>query len=198
MTKQSEMMLGPLGVIEGGLIPCQGCGYALPGAAILCPVCGFERAPYPARTVHRYDWVLNQTLDSTAKLVLLALVSHDKPNGEGIYPSHARLAQLTGLGRRTVIDAIAGFGVGVARADSPSPGPAIDEPISLSPAGPSRVQELHSTGCGSCTRRCKYLRGRLFHEGKTITYLLSYSLPLLASRLVRCSLTAPRRSARGG
>ena len=105
--KQSEFRLGPVGVIEGGLIPCQGCGYALPGAAILCPVCGFERAPYPAGTFRRFDWVLNQTPDSTAKLVLLALVSHDRPHGKGIYPSHARLAQLTGLGRRTVIDAIA-------------------------------------------------------------------------------------------
>ena len=108
MTKQSEMMLGVVGVVAGGLIACQGCGYDIPPEARVCPACGFERAPYPAGKVERYDWVLDQPIaDPIAKLVLFALISHDKPGGNGIFPSQERLARMTGLSRRAVVNALA-------------------------------------------------------------------------------------------
>ena len=105
--KQSEFRLGPVGVVEGGRIACQGCGYDFPPGARVCPVCGFERAPYPGGTFQRYDWVFSQRIDATAKLVLIALVSHDRPNGKGVFPSHNRLAEMTSLSRRAVINALA-------------------------------------------------------------------------------------------
>ena len=107
MVRQAEFLLGPVGVIAGGAA-CADCGFDLPPGARLCPVCGFERAPYPAGKVERYDWVLDQPIaDPIAKLVLFALISHDKPGGEGIFPSHERLARMTGLSRRAVVNALA-------------------------------------------------------------------------------------------
>ena len=89
-------------------VKCRGCGYALTPDARVCPVCGFERAPYPAGKVERYDWVLDQPIaDPIAKLVLFALISHDKPGGNGIFPSQERLARMTGLSRRAVVNALA-------------------------------------------------------------------------------------------
>ena len=106
MVRQAEFPLGVIGVIAGGAA-CGGCGFTMPSDATICPACGFERVAYPAGAVARYDWALNQPIgDPLAKLVLLALVAHDKPNSEGIFPSQARLARLTGLSRRSVVNAL--------------------------------------------------------------------------------------------
>ena len=83
---QNELRLGPVGVVQGGLIACEGCGYDLPPGGRVCPVCGHERddyagSPYPVGKVQRFGWVFGQRISSTDKLVLLALVDHDKPNG---------------------------------------------------------------------------------------------------------------------
>ena len=108
MVRQAEFLLGPVGVVDGGLRRCRGCGYDIPPEARVCPVCGFERAPYPAGKVSRYDWLLDQPIaDPIAKLVLFALISHDKPGGAGIFPSQERLARMTGLSRRAVVNALA-------------------------------------------------------------------------------------------
>ena len=110
---QHELRRAAVGVVAGGLIACQGCGYAQPPGTRVCPICGFERgdyegSPYPVGKVQRFDWVFGQRIGSgTDKLVLLALVAHDKPNGKGIFPSHERLAYMTGLSRRAVINALA-------------------------------------------------------------------------------------------
>ena len=93
---------------QGESHTCRGCGYDIPPEARVCPACGFERAPYPAGKVARYDWALDQPIaDPAAKLVLIALVSHDKPGGAGVFPSIARLAKQTALDRATVIRALA-------------------------------------------------------------------------------------------
>ena len=106
MASQTELRLGPVGVVEGG-VACGGCDFTMPSDAAICPVCGAERKAYPAGTVARFDWVLDQPIgDPLAKLVLFALVLHDKPNSEGIFPSQARLARLTGLSRRSVVNAL--------------------------------------------------------------------------------------------
>ncbi len=106
MAEPAEFRLGPVGVVDGGRVTCRGCGYTMPPGARVCPVCGIERAPYPAGKVELYDWVLDQPIaDSAAKLVLLALVSHDKPGGAGIFPGQERLARMTGLSRRAVVNA---------------------------------------------------------------------------------------------
>ena len=107
MVRQAEFLLGPVGVVDGGLRRCRGCGYDLPPDARICPACGFERTPYPAGTFQRFRWVFEQEIDATAKLVLLALVSHDMPGGMGVFPSHERLARMTGISRRSVIRALA-------------------------------------------------------------------------------------------
>ena len=108
MVRQAEFLLGPVGVVDGGLRRCRGCGYDLPPDARICPACGFERTPYPAGTFQRFRWVFEQEIDATAKLVLLALVSHDMPGGGAglVFPSQERLARMTGLGRRSVINAL--------------------------------------------------------------------------------------------
>ena len=106
-TDQAEFRLGVVGVVDGGRVKCGGCGFDVPTEAALCPACGFERQPYPAGKFQRYDWALNQPIaDPAAKLVLIALISHDKPNGRGVFPSHERLARMTGLGRSSVIRAL--------------------------------------------------------------------------------------------
>ena len=107
MVEQREMLLGPVGTVTGDGVACRGCGYVLPADAPFCAACGFERVPYPAGKVSRYDWVLDQPIDPTAKIVLIALVAHDKPSGNGIFPSLERLADLTSLSRRAVVNAIA-------------------------------------------------------------------------------------------
>ena len=108
MASQHEFRLGPAGVVQRGQVTCRGCRYTIPPEARICPVCGCERVPYPAGKVDRYDWVFGQPIGSgTDKLVLLALVTHDKPNGKGIFPSHERLADMTGLSRRAVVNALA-------------------------------------------------------------------------------------------
>ena len=118
MAAQHELRLGPVGVVDGGLRRCRGCGYDLPPDARICPACGFERKPYPAATFQRFDWAFDLRIlradkagklqnDPLAKFVLIALVAHDKPNGRGVFPSMDRLVGMTGLSRRTVIDALA-------------------------------------------------------------------------------------------
>ena len=107
VAEQAELKLGVLGAIDGGRVACAACGFPLPRAAgPLCPACGFERLPYPAGRVERFGWVFEQRLDSSAKLVLLALSAHDLPRGAGIFPSQERLARMTGLSRRSVIRAL--------------------------------------------------------------------------------------------
>ena len=104
--KQAEFLLGPVGVVEGGAA-CGDCGFDLPSDATICPACGVERKAYPSSTVARFGWVLEQPIgDPNAKLVLIALVAHDLPGGDGIFPSQARLAAMTGLNRRSVIRAL--------------------------------------------------------------------------------------------
>ena len=122
MAKQHEFRLGPVGAVDGGRIACQGCRYDIPPECTpACPVCGWGRSPYPAGRVERFDWVFEQWIavpvaegkppktkgDPAAMLVLLALVSHDKPTGKGIFPSQERLARMTGLSRRAVVNALA-------------------------------------------------------------------------------------------
>ena len=108
VAEQAEFRLGVIGAIAGGRVACSACGYALPlEARRLCPLCGFERSPYPAGRVERFGWVFEQRLDPPAKLVLLALVAHDMPTGNGIFPSQTRLSSMTGLARRSVIRALA-------------------------------------------------------------------------------------------
>lgn len=106
MRGQSEFRLGVVGVIDGGRVACPECRNVLPLEARICPVCGFERAPYPAGKVERFRWVFEQQIDAVDKLVLLALTCHDLPNNAGIFPSQERLARMTGLSRRSVIRAL--------------------------------------------------------------------------------------------
>ena len=95
-------------------ITCGECTRTLPPATCVCPFCGADRglsgSAYPAQKVERFDWVFAQRIDSpTQRLVLLALVAHDMPGGQGIFPSIDRLATMTGLGRRAVIYALDGL-----------------------------------------------------------------------------------------
>ena len=107
MADQAEFRLGVVGVVDGGRVKCGGCGYDLAARrGAICPACGFERKPYPAGSFQRFNWVFGQKIDATGKLVLLALAYHDMPNGRGVYPSHARLARMTGLSRSSVIRAL--------------------------------------------------------------------------------------------
>ena len=88
------------------------CGFYLPATATNCPVCGRTRRrhagqPYPAGQIDRYDWVSDQTIgDPIAKAVLLALVSHDRPQsklGPGVVnPRVKRLTKITELSDKTV------------------------------------------------------------------------------------------------
>ena len=110
MDPQTELRLGPVGVVDGGLAACQDCAYAMPAEARICPVCGFERVPYPAGRVERFDWVFSQRLAPNDKLVMLALVAHDGPGSKGVFPSIARLTDMTCLSRSTVLRALAHFG----------------------------------------------------------------------------------------
>jgi len=52
------------------------------------------------------DWIWKLTMSSTKKLILLCLAEHYGPTRE-IYPSQQRIAQMTGLGLRTVTRTIA-------------------------------------------------------------------------------------------
>ena len=95
---------------------CGGCGASpLPPAYRVCPVCGWARpgqegAPYPAKSIERFGWVFDQRIASpTQRLVLLALVQHDMPNGRGMFPGMDRLSEMTGLSRRAVVYALKGL-----------------------------------------------------------------------------------------
>lgn len=115
MTGQAELRLGPVGVVAGG-VPCEGtCGGLRPAGSKACPACGYEPRkslagqPYPGKDVSRYRWAFDQEFRPgddakvtalTAKAVLLCLVHHDLP--DGIFPSQARIAAMTGAGERTV------------------------------------------------------------------------------------------------
>ena len=151
---QAEFRLGPVGAIDGGRIVCQGCGYDIPPGARICPICGFERAPYPAGTFQRFDWAFDLRIlradkagkpqtDPLAKFVLLALVSHDKPNGRGIFPSLDRLVGMTGLSRRAVIDALARLECGgwIAREKTRRRGRQGSNRYAIGPQ--YRVQQMH-------------------------------------------------------
>ena len=106
LTPQSEMRLGIVGAVEGGLVRCRECRYPVPPGARICPTCGYERgqyagAEYPAGRLERYQWVYDQSIASpTAKWVLAALVHFDR--GGGVYPSVARVAEMTALSERGV------------------------------------------------------------------------------------------------
>ena len=108
MAAQQEFRLGPVGVVEGGRVKCRGCGYTMPPEARICPICGFERGKYagreyPAGRIERYQWVFDQGIASpTAKWVLAALVHFDRAGGGAVFPSAARLAEMTGLSERGV------------------------------------------------------------------------------------------------
>ena len=88
------------------------CGLRYPPGQNNCLLCGQQRRrhsgqPYPAAEIERYDWVNGQTIGNAhAKAVLLALVSHDRPQsklGPGIVnPSVKRLMQITELSDSTV------------------------------------------------------------------------------------------------
>lgn len=93
-------------------ITCGGCARRLAPGTRTCPACGWERPghqgePYPAKSVDRYAWVLGQRIgDSTAKMVLVALVHHDMPGGQGVFPSVDRLVDMTDLDRASVFRAL--------------------------------------------------------------------------------------------
>ena len=122
MIGQHEMRLGPVGVVVGGRGTVRECSFVLEPGQTVCPVCGWARdfhagEKYPAGKIQRFDWALAQTIknltgdppyrnDPTAKLVLLALVAHDKPNGSGVFPSHERLVEMTGLSPRAIVNAL--------------------------------------------------------------------------------------------
>ena len=91
-----------------GNFPGKDCGAALPPGSSSCLVCGWARPlfggeEYPAGDVRRYAWTLAQPVgDPTAKLVLLALAHHDRPNGRGIFPRIEELARLTSCSHATI------------------------------------------------------------------------------------------------
>ena len=68
-----------------------------------------EGAPYPGRgaPLHiRNRWAYAQRISGVDKSVLLALVHFDMPGEDGIFPSLATLARMTGFSRSTVQEAV--------------------------------------------------------------------------------------------
>ena len=95
---------------------CGECGYDLPPPAAHCPVCGADECggqftqPYDETIkgdVKRFEWAWDQRIpDPQAKLVFMALVSHDMRHGHGVFPAYDRLQIRTGLSRDAVAKAI--------------------------------------------------------------------------------------------
>ena len=121
MGDQTEMKLGPVGVVRGGLA-CKGCGLDLPCGQLCCPACGLvcrigmAGRPYPDGRMERYRWAFDQDVlmrdadgrtktDTTAKFVLCTLVHFDGPN-RAVFPSVETMARMTGLSARSVKRAI--------------------------------------------------------------------------------------------
>ena len=87
---------------------CEECARPIPRGCNQCPWCQwcrpkFEGEGYPGKEVARFDWVLGQQIgDPTAKLVLLALASFDKPRGKGIFLRVEVLARMASCSPATV------------------------------------------------------------------------------------------------